>query len=124
MSKRGRPNQDKIRVNMTIDKNIFDRYKALNVQISTLINNLLIQHLSLYSNHSSPNSNSLITRRSMVQIHPSLFEPSSEIGDKGRENTKFEDFANSALNNTKQQENLQKVLFSVYKIHKEKFIEW
>ena len=60
----------------------------------------------------------------MVQIHPSLFEPSSEIGGRRRGNTKFEDFTNSELIDTKQQEDLQNVLFSVYKIHKEKFIEW
>ncbi|MCA9495329.1 MAG: hypothetical protein KC589_00145 [Nanoarchaeota archaeon] len=82
MKKRaGRRKLNKIRVNITLDKNLYEELTAFKVQISTLINNLIYDHLSLYSSHYSQVANTLITRRSVVQIHSSLL---NKIGINGK----------------------------------------
>lgn len=74
MKKRsGRRKLNKIRVNITLDKNLYEELIASKVQISTLRYKLIYDHLSLYSSHYSQVANALIIRRSMVQIHSSLF---------------------------------------------------
>jgi intergrase/recombinase len=121
MAKVGRPNQDKIRINLTLDKSIYDDLRSSNVLISPLVNNLLNNHLSLISSH---HSLPLITPRSLVQIQPSLLIRDTETSVRGQENPKFKTFTNSKelnLNNTK---NLKNTLFSVYKTHNIKFFEW
>ena len=48
--------KDKEKITITIDKNVAKQLKGSNFKVSTLINNLLKQHLSLYSNHFSMNT--------------------------------------------------------------------
>jgi hypothetical protein len=64
-------NLNKKKVTITLDVDILEELKAMDTKVSTLINNLLVSHLSLYS---SQTSKRLITRRSVVQIHSSLFK--------------------------------------------------
>lgn len=65
MTKKGRPKQNKQAIKLSLNKSLIEQLKASKVNISTLAENLLVQHLSLYSNHNSPNSGSLITPRSL-----------------------------------------------------------
>jgi hypothetical protein len=62
---------NKKKVTITLDQDIVNRLNQANVKVSTIINNLLRTHLSLYS---KPKSQNLITPRSLVQIQPSLFK--------------------------------------------------
>lgn len=82
MSKKGRPNQRKKAIKLSLSETLIGSLRASNVNISTLVENLLVQHFSLYSTRGISNENSLITRRSLVQIQPSL---SNEKGSSREE---------------------------------------
>ena len=51
--KMGRKKENKTRINITVDVDILVTLKNKGIQASTLINNLLRQHLSLYTSHTS-----------------------------------------------------------------------
>jgi len=68
---------EKIRVNISMDKKVHETLKHHNFKVSTLIDSLLKKHLSQFPNRYSHK----VTRRSVVQIHSSLLLRGLVIGD-------------------------------------------
>ncbi|MCA9495314.1 MAG: hypothetical protein KC589_00070 [Nanoarchaeota archaeon] len=60
----------------------------------------------------------------MVQIHSSLLTRDSSLGTRDRREAQISHLSNSTISNSKTEENLQKILFSVYKINEVKFYSW
>jgi hypothetical protein len=51
----GRKKEDKVRINISLDRKILNSLKDRRIKPSVVINNLLKNHLSLYSNFLSQN---------------------------------------------------------------------
>jgi hypothetical protein len=62
-------NITKKKVTITLDIEILDQLKGMNTKVSTLINNLLASHLSLYSNHQTPETdNRMVPSSNLGQV--------------------------------------------------------